>query len=418
MAKQSVLSGDRWDSREGKNEFRGSNLKWSLPSNYHFDAFMQRGVYWYFFELLNGIMPQNCRWQFSARSSQDAGDVWRMHKQNFATQPRLADDIRGSVEVRRKSPRHGKTVNCSERAKRTVSSQLVWECRRSADWEADVSLNHSETDCDCRILVSASSQMSQAHFGTQATAPWVGEEAQSVGLQTMETIYFQWWVPVLPIPQWQSGRVCRRQGERLIDACVQPNDGNRGPSVMVWGEIQNRGRSELVVVDGAINRHWYIQILRNQMLPWATGVFGRNFVYVQDDAPPHTARDTASFLDQQDVKVMDWPARSPDMNPIEQLSMFGIKCQSRSETWMTPPTHTHLYTPSLHPPYTTPPTHHPPTPLHPPPPPTPPPELAELNNAVRQAWAAVRPGRVRTLVERMPRRVRALLAARGGHTRY
>ena len=32
-------------------------------------------------------------------------------------------------------------------------------------------------------------------------------------------------------------RVRRRQGERLIDACVQPNDENRGPSVMVWGAI-------------------------------------------------------------------------------------------------------------------------------------------------------------------------------------
>ena len=29
-------------------------------------------------------------------------------------------------------------------------------------------------------------------------------------------------------------RARRRQGERLIDACVQSNDGNRGPSVMVW----------------------------------------------------------------------------------------------------------------------------------------------------------------------------------------
>ena len=66
-------------------------------------------------------------------------------------------------------------------------------------------------------------------------------------------------------------QVRRRQGERLIDACVQPNDGNRGPSVMVWGAIHHGGRSELVVVDGAMNRHRYIQILRNQMLPWATG---------------------------------------------------------------------------------------------------------------------------------------------------
>ena len=114
-------------------------------------------------------------------------------------------------------------------------------------------------------------------------------------------------------------RVRRRQGERLIDACVQPNDGSRGPSVMVWGAIHHVGRSELVVVDGAMNRHRYIQILRNQMLPWATGVFERNFEYVQNNAPTHTARDTAAFLDQQDVEARDWPARSPYMNPIEHV---------------------------------------------------------------------------------------------------
>ena len=61
---------------------------------------------------------------------------------------------------------------------------------------------------------------------------------------------------------------------------------------MVWGAIHHGGRSDMVVVDGAMNQHRYIQILRNQMLPWATRVFGRNFVYV------HTARDTAAFLDQ------------------------------------------------------------------------------------------------------------------------
>ena len=41
---------------------------------------------------------------------------------------------RGSVEVRWKSPRHGKTVNCSEWSERTASSRLlVCECRWSAD---------------------------------------------------------------------------------------------------------------------------------------------------------------------------------------------------------------------------------------------------------------------------------------------
>ena len=128
------------------------------------------------------------------------------------------------------------------------------------------------------------------------------------------------------------------------------------------------GGGELVVVDGAMNRHRYIQILRNQMLPWATGVFGRNFVYVQDNAPPHTARDTAAFLEQQDVEVVDWPARTPDMNPNEHV-------WDQMSVWMTPTS-----------------------------------TVAELNNAVHQAWAAFRTGRVRTLVESMPRRVRALLS--------
>ena len=68
-------------------------------------------------------------------------------------------------------------------------------------------------------------------------------------------------------------------------------------------------------MDGAMNRHRYIQIRMNQILPWATGVFGRNFVYVQDNAPPHTARDTAAFLDQQDVEVMDWPPHPPPLPP-------------------------------------------------------------------------------------------------------
>ena len=110
-----------------------------------------------------------------------------------------------------------------------------------------------------------------------------------------------------------------RQGERLNDACAQPNYGNRGPSVMVWGAIHHEGRSELVMVDGAMSRHRYIQFMRNEMLPWATGVCGHNFVYIQDNAPLHTARDTVAFLDQQDVKVMYWPARSPAMNPIEHV---------------------------------------------------------------------------------------------------
>ena len=69
------------------------------------------------------------------------------------------------------------------------------------------------------------------------------------------------------------------------------------------------------------------------MLSWATGVFGCNFVYVQVNARPHAALDTAAFLDQQDVEVMEWPARGPDMNPIEHV---WDQMSAWIREWMTP----------------------------------------------------------------------------------
>ena len=69
-----------------------------------------------------------------------------------------------------------------------------------------------------------------------------------------------------------------RPGERLIDACIQPTHGNRGSSVIVWSAIHHVGRSSLVILDGTMNRHFYIKILRYRMLPRERGVFGQNCV--------------------------------------------------------------------------------------------------------------------------------------------
>ena len=41
MAKHSQYLGTQ---KKKKSQYRASHLKWSLPSHYHFDAFVQRGV--------------------------------------------------------------------------------------------------------------------------------------------------------------------------------------------------------------------------------------------------------------------------------------------------------------------------------------------------------------------------------------
>ena len=59
-----------------------------------------------------------------------------------------------------------------------------------------------------------------------------------------------------------------------------------------------------MVLEGTLNRQRYIGLIRDSMLPWVTGVLERNFVYVQGDAMPHTARNMTAFLAQQNV---EWP---------------------------------------------------------------------------------------------------------------
>lgn len=92
-----------------------------------------------------------------------------------------------------------------------------------------------------------------------------------------------------------------------------------GRSVMVWGAISFNGKLDLVGNEGKMNSEYYTQVLENVLLPIADTVVGEDWILQQDNAAVHTSRHTTDFLDTYDIDTLTWPAKSPDLNIIENL---------------------------------------------------------------------------------------------------
>lgn len=92
-----------------------------------------------------------------------------------------------------------------------------------------------------------------------------------------------------------------------------------GGSVMVWGAIGWRGKSDLAFLDGKQNSEKYQTTLNDFLLPCGARIGGDRWKFMQDNAPIHASASTTAWLNDHDIRVLPWPARSPDLNPIENM---------------------------------------------------------------------------------------------------
>ena len=61
------------------------------------------------------------------------------------------------------------------------------------------------------------------------------------------------------------------------------------------------------------------EVVHNIVRPYA-GATGPDFILMDDNARPHRARVVEQYLQDETIDRMDWPARSPDINPT--LTVF------------------------------------------------------------------------------------------------
>ena len=101
--------------------------------------------------------------------------------------------------------------------------------------------------------------------------------------------------------------------------CIKRSIKFGGGSVMVFGMISTAGTWPLVRLHGKINTIVYKEILKKYLVPNLRTAINQPAVFMQDDALCHIAKSVKTFLSEEDVTVMEWPAQTSDMNPIESV---------------------------------------------------------------------------------------------------
>ncbi|GFW74329.1 transposable element Tcb1 transposase [Trichonephila clavipes] len=103
-----------------------------------------------------------------------------------------------------------------------------------------------------------------------------------------------------------------------------------GAGWLVWGGIILGSRTDLHVQSVTMTGHIYRDVILEQHVRLFRGAMGAEFLFMDDNARPHHANIADECLQSEDISRMEWPAYSPDFNPIEHVGdMLGRRIAAR-----------------------------------------------------------------------------------------
>lgn len=92
-----------------------------------------------------------------------------------------------------------------------------------------------------------------------------------------------------------------------------------GARIMIWACFSYYGVGPIYWIKNIMDRHLYVHIMQEIMLPYVSEDMPLIWVFQQDNDPKHTSKVAKQWFQANNIKVLDWPAQSPDLNPIENL---------------------------------------------------------------------------------------------------
>lgn len=78
------------------------------------------------------------------------------------------------------------------------------------------------------------------------------------------------------------------------------------------------GTTPLAKISTRMNSANYINMLNDILIPYSDDYMDGDLIFQQDNAAIHVSRESKAWFEDKDIELLDWPARSPDLIPIEK----------------------------------------------------------------------------------------------------
>lgn len=180
----------------------------------------------------------------------------------------------------------------------------------------------------------------------------------------------------------QNNRVLAKSPEDARNKGKVVNKASHPLQIMVWAGVCSDGKTPLVFVDPGVKidqKYYKEEILEKTLLPWSHSHYpNTHWTFQQDGAPAHKAKTVQAWCKNNlpgFIAAHEWPPSSPDLNPLDYSVWSVLEAKVSAKP------------------------HH---------------NLESLKASLVKEWDNIDLQYLRSVINAFPKRLKAVLKARGG----